>query len=62
MINMFKQLFAAVTSFLVMAENLGQAGVHVSMYAREAAAALEDEARADRTKKQNKLNAIKEAA
>lgn len=48
MLNMFKQLFTAITTFFMATENAAAAINHLSVYAREAAAALEDEARYER--------------
>ena len=49
MIAMFARFFAMITTYLVMLENFGKGGVHLSEWAEESAGALADEARIKRT-------------
>jgi hypothetical protein len=50
---MFKQLFAAITSYFVALEKTANAAVHLSTWAEESAGAFADEARVQRQQKLN---------
>jgi hypothetical protein len=53
MFAMFKQLFAAITSYFVALEKTANAAVHLSTWAEESAGAFADEARVQRQQKLN---------
>jgi hypothetical protein len=53
MFAMFKQLFAAITSYFIALEKTANAAVHLSTWAEESAGAFADEARIQRQAKMN---------
>ncbi len=53
MFAMFKQLFAAITSYFIALEKTANAAVHLSAWAEESAGAFADEARIQRQSKMN---------
>lgn len=57
MFQMFRQLFATISSFLSAAEKLGTATNHLSTWAEESAGAFADEARITRAQKKIQLDA-----